>query len=60
MSDRKTIEIPDEWDPGDEPEPFVSFGGRRDHGRDPSNPIGYDSQGRPVYAPRGIEWRWPG
>jgi hypothetical protein len=61
MSDRKTIEIPDDWEPGhDEPEPFVAFAGPGDDGRDPSKPIAYDEQGRPLYAPRGVVHRWPG
>lgn len=61
MSDRKTIEIPDDWEPGDdEPEPFVAFVGTYGGGRDPSTPIGYDEHGRPLYAPRGTVHRWLG
>ena len=59
MSERKTIEIPDDWEPDAEPEPMVSYGSGGD-GRDPSKPIAYDEHGRPLYAPRGTVHRWPG
>jgi hypothetical protein len=58
----KTIVIPDGDEPAKKPapqEPFVVFAGDSDE-RDVSKPIGYDANGNPLYAPRGIQvqLRW--
>lgn len=60
---RKTITIPGE---GDKPKPKklpllpIFVGGSRDRDlRDVTKPVGYDAQGRPLFAPRGRVYRLP-
>jgi hypothetical protein len=59
----KTIVIPDDGEPAKKPaprEPFVAWVGDDSDERDVSKPIGYDANGNPLYAPRGIQvqLRW--
>lgn len=59
---RKTIELPDDdVKRDDEPDmlpfAFIARGAGRDL-RDVTKPIAYDEQGRPLFAPRGIIFRF--
>jgi hypothetical protein len=56
---KKTIVIPDEPGKGNDRGPLLAWAGHGDHdGRDVTKPVGYDEQGRPLFAPRGITFRW--
>jgi hypothetical protein len=60
MSERKkTITIPDGPVERKPVEPFLAFAGGDSDERDVSLPVGYDEQGRPLYAPRGFTFRLP-
>jgi hypothetical protein len=52
----QTVRIPDSWQPAGSLEPFVLAGDGDE--RDVTKPIGYDANGNPLYAPRGIVWTW--
>jgi hypothetical protein len=58
---RKTIVVPDDFTPKDEPvfpmAVFMPWGDDEVGGRDVSQPVGYHANGQPLYAPRGHRFR---
>jgi hypothetical protein len=59
ISRKKTIMIPEEPVEPKPLEPLFAFVGDDKDERDTSKPVGYDDHGNPLYAPRGLIWRWP-
>jgi hypothetical protein len=53
----KTFEVPEVVEPNDQA-PVFSFGGLDRDGRDTAKPIALDEHGNPLYAPRGIDFRF--
>jgi hypothetical protein len=56
---KRAIVVPDKGERQDRG-PLLAWAGHGDHdGRDVTKPLGYDADGNPLYAPRGITFRVP-